>query len=557
MNPPLRIPRKLIEVALPLDAINIAAAKEKQPGIGAHPRGLHLWWARRPLAAARAVIFAQMVNDPGYERHLGRGLSKDKAQVERERLFRIIERLVQWDNLHDEEVAKEAQDEILKSWQEVCFMNKDHPLAAKLFNPSKLPSFHDPFAGGGAIPLEAQRLGLEVLASDLNPVSVLINKSMIEFPAMFAGSEPVGPINEEERERSLIYEWTGAKGLAEDIRRYGHWIRKEALKKCGQIYPSIEVTPSEAKERPDLVGLVGKKLNVLTWIWARTVKSPNPAFSHVDVPLASTFILASKEGRTFYAEPVIDGDQYEFKIRSGVAPERLENGTKLARGANFQCLLSGSPIEPEYIKAQGQAGRMGIRLLAIVAEGPRGKFYLNPTADHEAVAKKFKPKWKPTTLLPDDPRNFWTINYGLTTFGDLFTDRQLVALNMFSDLVQEAIVKCREDAAKGGMRSDDISLVNGGKGAKAYAEAVGTYLAFAISRLADYGSSIATWKPSGEQVMQTFKRQSLPMTWDFPESNFFGTKAICWSNAVEYSAENLEVTFLKGTRPIGKAIQAD
>jgi len=488
---PVKTPKKLIEVALPLDAINVAAAREKSIRHG-HPSTLHLWWARRPLAAARAVIFAQMVNDPGYERHLGRGVNKEKAAIERERLFGIIEKLVLWENTNNEKVLDEAREEIRKSWRETCELNKKHPQAAELFNPDKLPAFHDPFAGGGALPLEAQRLGLESYASDLNPVAVTINKAMIEIPPKFAGRKPVGPEVKADKQskknstHDAFEDWSGAKGLAEDVRRYGAWMRAEAEKRIGHFYPKIEVTAemvagsagvSPAKSgvdvppacgqdgrapREDLRPLVGGKLTVIAWLWARTVKSPNPAFSHVEVPLASSFVLSSKEGKETWVEPVIQGDQYRFTVRvagsAGVssaqdaarmaalpAYEAAKNGTKLSRGSNFQCLLSGSPIEPKHIKAEGMAGRMGARLMAIVAEGTRGRVYLAPTAEHEAMALQAVPGWKPETPLPDDPRNFWTLNYGLAKFSDLFTPRQLVALTTFSDLVQEAIAKCQAD----------------------------------------------------------------------------------------------------------------
>lgn len=256
-------------------------------------------------------------------------------------------------------------------------------------------------------------------------------------------------------------------------------------------------------------------------------------------------------------EPVIDGDRYYFTVKRGAPPAVAKNGTKLARGANFKCLISGTPIEGDYIKSEGRAGRLGARLLAIIAEGQRGRIYLAPTTEHELVASKAHAESKPETPLPDDPRNFWTVQYGLTTFGDLFTPRQLVALTVFSDLVTDACEKIHKDAVSAGMRDDDTGLDAGGTGALAYAEAVGVYLAFAIDRLADYGSSIATWKPSGEQVMQTYKRQALPMTWDFPESNFFAGKSICWDNAVKYSADNL-LAASGGVSPIpGLALQHD
>lgn len=517
----IKSPKKLIEVALPLDDINIAAAKEKSIRHG-HPSTLHLWWARRPLAAARAVIFAQMVNDPGYERNLGRGLNKEKAAEERERLFKIIKDLVQWKNTNNEQVLQAAKDEIWKSWRETCALNKNHPQAAELFNPEKLPAFHDPFAGGGALPLEAQRLGLESYASDLNPVAVTINKAMIEIPPRFAGRKPIGPIPEGEREKKLIEDWSGAKGLAEDVRRYGAWMRAEAEKRIGHLYPQVEVTEDMAKGRPDLKPLIGQKLTVIAWLWARTVKSPNPAFSHVDVPLASTFILSSKDGKEAYVDPIIEGDTYRFTVKMGKAPETVHAGTTAGKRAAFVCLMSGSPVDYNYIRAEGKAGRMGQKLMAIVAEGARGRVYLSPLTEQEDIARTAQPEWRPDMDLPSNPRDFKTPNYGLTKFGDLFTNRQLVALNTFSDLVSEAIEKCRQDAVNAGMLDDGIPLDDGGTGALAYAQAVGVYLCFALGKSSDYNSTVCSWISGGQTMRNTFGRQAIPMTWDFAEANTIG-----------------------------------
>ncbi len=533
------IRKTLIEVALPLEAINKASAHEKQPGIGAHPRGLHLWWARRPLAAARAVIFGQMVDDPSSLPDLFP--TEKKQQKERERLFRIIEELVQWENSTNEEVLSRAREEIWQSWRRACAENADHPRANKLFDRHKLPAFHDPFAGGGALPLEAQRLGLEVYASDLNPVAVLINKAMIEIPPRFAGKPPVNP--KARKEKALFaHAWKGAEGLAEDVRYYGKWMRDEAETRIGKRYPTIEITPEMGKVRPDLKPYVGKRLSVIAWLWARTVKSPNPAFAKVDVPLVSTFMLATKPGKEAYIEPVIDGSGYRFTVKVGKPKnaERTKNGTKLSRGANFECLMSGTPIAGDYIKGEGKAGRMGARLLAIVAEGARGRVYLPPTPEHEAEAKKAEPEWKPEVMISGTTQYLGVKPYGMDRFDQLFTDRQLLALTTLSDLVGEAMQQVRRDALSSGLADDQTPLRDGGDQATAYAEAVGIYLALAIDRLADYNSSVATWKPSGEQVMQTFKRQALQMTWDFPESNVLGKSAICWHNAVKYSADNLE-----------------
>ena len=519
---PVKSPRKLIEVALPLDKINAACAREKSIRHG-HPSTLHLWWARRPLAAARAVIFAQMVNDPGYQQGGGfrYGVNKEKAAIERERLFGIIERLVLWENTNNEAVLEEARAEIRRSWREVCELNRDHPHAAELFNPTKLPAFHDPFAGGGAIPLEAQRLGLESYASDLNPVAVTINKAMIEIPPKFAGRAPVGPVRVDDKQDDLHSDWSGAKGLAEDVRRYGAWMRAEAEKRIGHLYPPIEVTAEMAKERPDLKPYVGEKLTVIAWLWARTVRSPNPAFADAEpVPLASTFVLSGKEGKQAFVVPVADGNRYRFTVHVGEPSTTAQTGTKASgRGANFSCLLSGTVIPGDYIKAEGQAGRMGTRLMAVVAEGSRGRVYLAPSAEHEGVAFKAEPGWRPTGEVPARLTGGTCVPYGLKQWSDLFTKRQLLALQTFSDLVSDVIPQVQADAVGAGWDDDRRGISDGGLGARAYGEAVGLYLALATDKVADRNSALCAWASLREHARNTFGRQSLPMTWDFAESN--------------------------------------
>jgi len=528
----IKTPRKLIEVALPLDAINAAAAKEKSIRQG-HPSSLHLWWARRPLAAAIAVIFAQMVNDPGYERHLGRGVNKEKAALERERLFGIMERLVLWKNTNNEEVLNEAREEIWKSWRETCALNRNHPQAAELFNSEKLPAFHDPFAGGGALPLEAQRLGLEAWASDLNPVAVTINKAMIEIPPKCAGRRPVGPLPLGEKQSTILDDWSGATGLAEDVRRYGLWMRSEAEKRIGHLYPKVEITPPMAAERPDLKPLVGEKLTVIAWLWARTVKSPNPAYSHVEVPLVSNFVLSSNSGKEAYVDPIIKGDQYRFAVKVGKPPAHSERGTTAGKRNGFVCLFSKSPIDYNYIRNEGQSGRMGQRLLAIVAEGNRGRVYLSPTEEQIETAIEAKSSWVPNMDLPNNPRDFKTPNYGLSRFGDLFTSRQLVALTTFSDLIKETIAKVQTDAIAAGLIEDDIGIEAGGFGARAYGEAVGVYLAFVLDKMADLGNSLVRWEPIAQCPRQLFGRQAIPMIWDFAEANILSGSSGSWSGFVD------------------------
>jgi putative DNA methylase len=542
MTYPIKTPKKLIEVALPLDDINIACGREKSIRHG-HPSTLHLWWARRPLAAARAVIFAQMVNDPGYERHLGRGVNKKDAQIERERLFEILRKLVIWENSNNEEVLAEAREEIWKSWRETCALNKSHPDAVTLFNHEKLPAFHDPFAGGGALPMEAQRLGLESHASDLNPVAVLINKAMIEIPPKFANLAPVGPLppaaNKKTATSDAFEEWSGAKGLAEDVRRYGYWMREEALKHIGNLYPYIDLNTGKP--------VTGDKSNtniatVIAWIWVRTVKSPNPAFSQVDVPLASTFVLCSKIGKEVYVNPIIEGDSYCFEVLKGKPPESAKSGTSAGKRNAFFCLLSGVSIDYSWIRSEGNSGRLGQKLMAVVAEGKRGRIYINPSEEMESVANLAIPKWKPNAEMPKKHRNFQPPGYGINTFGDLFTPRQLLALNTFSDLVQEARAKAKDDAVLAGMTNDDQGLDIGGIGATAYADAIAVYLAFATDKCSDYWSSICTWHSSGEKMRNTFGRQAIPMTWDFAEANPMCDSSGNWMAMVDWSWKALAHT---------------
>jgi putative DNA methylase len=553
---PVKRRKKMIEVAIPLEAINAASAREKSIRHG-HPSTLHLWWARRPLAAARSVIFCQMVDDPSAVPE--EFPTEQDQENERLRLFALVSELVTWENTTNELVLNRAREEIKRSWRRACADNADHPEAAELFNPDKLPGFHDPFAGGGALPLEAQRLGLEAYASDLNPVAVLINKAMIEIPPKFAGMPPVNP---ESRHDLDVRQWKGAQGLAEDVRYYGKWMRNEAEKRIGHLYPKVEVTAEMAKDRPDLNSYVGQKLTVIAWLWARTVKSPNPAFSHVDVPLTSTFMLSTKAGKEAYIEPVVQGNDYIFTVKIG-KPSSLEtakSGTKTdGRGANFRCLMSQVPISGNYIKAEGIAGRMGTRLMAIVAEGSRERVFLEPTSEHCAAAQFNQDSYKSTLELPKEGKGrtaFWCKLYGLTHYGKLFTPRQLSALTTFSDLVAEAMQQVRRDAVQAGVSNDLRPLCANGTGVNAYAEAAGTYLGFALDKVADRGSSIGRWDPTPTQsgIINTFSRQAIPMTWDFAESNPLGAASGNYVSAVQLVTKVIDTL---PVAPFSIALQAD
>ena len=525
---PIKSPRKLIEVSLPLDAINEASAEEKQIKVG-KPTNIHLWWARRPLAAARAVIFAQLVNDPGYQQGGGfkYGKNKKEAAIERKRLFKIIEDLVQWENISNKEILERAQAEIRRSWREVCELNKDHPQASELFNPDKLPGLHDPFAGGGAIPLEAQRLGLDAFASDLNPVAVLINKAMIEIPPKFVGCAAVGPQDDEPkkgRKLALNTDWRGAGGLAEDIRRYGVWMLGEAIKRIGHFYPPIKVTDEMTKGRLELKPYLDQKLTVIAWLWARTVKSPNPAFRHADVPLVSTFILSSKGGETVWLEAVVTGDSYVFEVRGGEPPKAAAEGTKaVGLGSDFECILSRTPISREYIRAEGKAGRIGFRLMAVVAEGTRRRLYFDPDIESQRIALSADPSWKPDVEFFANGLGFRIGNYGIKSWADFFTPRQLVSITTFSDLIAEVREKVLQDTIAAGWSDEGLSLEQGGRGATAYADCIATYLSLAVSRLADWSNNLTRWLPGLGKTQQMFSRPTISMGWDFSELNPLST----------------------------------
>lgn len=543
--------KKLIEVAIPLEAINTASAREKSIRHG-HPSTLHLWWARRPLAACRAVLFSQLVDDPSEhvkelldtpnlrkvaEKELAGRLAKrerDKedgkavptdekpvmledviVELERQRLFKIIEDLVIWENSTNEEVLERARAEIRRSCGGV------------------LPPVYDPFSGGGSIPLEAQRLGLPAYGSDLNPVAVMIGKAMIEIPPKFKDQPPIHP---GEKTRGFG-SYKNAEGLAEDVKYYGEWMREKAWERIGHLYPQVDL--------PKEYG--GGKATVIAWIWARTVPSPDPAFADKEVPIASSFLLGSKKGKEAWIEPVVNKalKTIKYRIQRGGAKadiEKAREGTKAGRGAHFRCLFSNTAITPDHVKSSGSSGKMGQKLIAIVAVGKGGRIYVEPSEEHEEIALTATPKWKPETKLPDDMRAFWTPPYGLRTFGDLFTDRQLVALNTLSDLVHEARTEIENDAISAEISTDLLPLRDGGTGPKSYAEAISVYLGFALNRSADRGSTICSWdsSPKMEALRNTFGRQAIPMTWDFAEGNPFSSASGNFLNNIEWVVKTIE-----------------
>ncbi|MBC8990877.1 DUF1156 domain-containing protein [Micromonospora chalcea] len=482
--------RKLIEVALPLETINRESAREKSIRYG-HPSTLHLWWARRPLAAARAVLFAQLVDDPSS--HPDQFPTEEAQRAERERLHKIIERLVVWENVRDERLLAEARAEILKSCD------------------GSPPPILDPFAGGGTIPLEAQRLGLEAHASDLNPVAVLINKALIEIPPKFRDRPPVFPGLAE----SEIRTWKGAEGLAADVRTYGTWMRDEAEKRIGHLYPKATLGD-------------GSQATVIAWIWARTVTCRNPA-CEAEVPLVSSLDLGKKRGREAWLRPNIQGKEVAFEI--GAGPRTVESN-KLGQGAKFECWVCRAPLSPEDIHSQLDVeAKPEPRMLAVVAAGDRRRHYLTPASSDvapipvcRALAKEIRAN--DAALKPESRGTFGGNaqgkRYGFFSFSDYFADRQLIALTTFSDLVGEVRELVLRDAVEAGIPEGE-RLEAGGTAAAAYADAVATFLGCVVSRVADYGSTLSTWMPDpkNEGLRNTFARQAISMTWDFAEANPF------------------------------------
>jgi putative DNA methylase len=647
MPTPLPPRKKLIEVALPLEAINRESATEKSIRHG-HPSTLHLWWARRPLAACRAVLFSSLVDDPSSDpayRKADGTVDEDRAGKKRAKLFTLIEDLVKWKNSSDPKVIDPARAEIARcvasrkielgeldkatvvfgkgkgekhpqgavppmgsgntagttAWQVVLLQAK--PDAVNSFLAEFAPPVLDPFCGGGSIPLEAQRLGLRAFGSDLNPVPVLITKALIEIPPKFANMPPVNPesrgiavkgtadtkgkTKKKETQGQLgTQSWKGAAGLAEDVRYYGRWMRDEAQKRIGHLYPKITVTEAMARDRKDLKDYIGQELTVIAWLWARTVPSPNPAAAGAHVPLVRSFWLSTKESKRAWVEPVIaaDGKSYKFEVRTGTPGKDFDPGVGTIGRKGGRCILTSAPMAFPHVRTEAKAGHMSVRLMAIVAEGTRGRVYISPDEEQVKIAESAKPTWRPDGEMPKKHRNFQPPVYGMNNFGDLFTNRQLVALTTFSDLVMEARKRVLADArgaglalakeASKGVLTGTESISAGTKGAsegiaatengasefpdrtERYADAVATYLGFGVSRSSDFWSNLCTWasQPKNELVAHVFTKQALGMVWDYAEANPFSDSGGNATKNLDFVAKAIERSV---TAADGVAVQAD
>ena len=509
--------KKLIEVSLPLKAINDAAQHEKSVPRKGHPSTMHLYWAPRPLATARAVLFAQLVDDPSSRPEEFQ--SSEEQDAERARLHALVSELSKWENLNNEAVLDQARREIRRS-------TSDRQLR-----------FLDPFAGGGAIPLEAQRLGLDTFASDLNPVAVLKTRGLLEIPTRFANQPPVHPDSE-----ALSVDWVGARGLAEDVRKYGAWLRDEAFAQIGDKYPKV-TAPG------------GTEHTVIAWLWARTVRSPNP-FNPIETPLVRSWWLSKKRGKEAWIEAKVVDGVVKYTIRNDKhGPTKEDDGTM--RRGNAVALGDGTVIDNNYIRTEARAGRLGVHLIAVVAEGERRRLYIEPSQEHVKAALVGRPDNVPDQLIPTRNHDVDRLPmYGMPTWADAFTNRQLLALTTISDLIAKARKKAIDDALAQGM-PEGKSFASGGAGAAAYGDAVATYLAFALSKLSDWSSSICSWISGIEGVRDTFARQALPMVWDYVEINPFSNSVGHFYAHVDWVAAGVAAMPIGKSSELGRVQQAN
>jgi putative DNA methylase len=472
--------KKLIEVSLPLDIINDASAYDKMPGIGAHPKGIHHWWARLPLPSARAILFASLVDDPS--EHPDKFPTESEQEVERNRLFDIIRDLTRKKIHLKGEVFERAYQEILAS-----------------ADGNKVPTVHDPFSGGGSIPLEGLRLGLNVFASDLNPIPVLINKAMLEVIPKYWNKPP---INQKAIVEKSKLGWTNVVGFCNDILHYGNVVLENSKNKLQNYYPTY-ITPNK------------EEYKVVAWLWSRTIRCPNPACG-CQLPLIRSFQLSKKEKNKVFAEPIIERGKQNvitgYEIKEGEATLK-----KTVSRSGAVCVCCGDAVPLTYIRNEGKENRIGFQMFGVVAEGRRRKVYLPPLPIHESVVKNIPESWSPDYVLPLKHRNFQTPAYGMKTVGSLFTKRQLYSLNTF---VEEVCEIRNQIIADGG--SED------------YANDIQLFLSFAIDRCADFNNSLTRWSASNEKTMNLFGRQAIPMIWDFGEVNLLENVVGGWQTCLEY-----------------------
>lgn len=500
--------KKLIEVALPLPEINDASAYDKMPGIGPHPKGIHHWWARLPLPTARAVLFASVVDDPSS--HPDKFPTEEAQNAERERLFNIVRELMQ-KRLHERPaVYAKAREEMLKHTD------------------GKLPPVLDPFAGGGSIPLEAARLGFEAHAADLNPVAVLLNKCNLELVPRWLDRPPVNPEARGDILRSG--DWTGARGLAEDVRYYGNLIRERAIARIGHLYPKVKL--------PKKYG--GREANVIAWLWARTVRCLNPACG-AEIPLVRSFQISNKKNHVFKLSPQIDGKEVRFTVCEG----ETEKGT--INKKSVTCLVCKETrkinLFREVVKSKGPMTAIGLLPLCAIVDTGKDRIVCDFSAD--MVPKIERPTTMDEYLLPERLTGGAVMSWGFKRFAELFSPRQLKTMVTLSDLIREIGAEVYAQAQESGLTKSDSNE---------YGTAIITMLSMALDRCAAFNNSLCRW--NGNQTVFIFTKQAIPMLWDFSEANLIGDKAVGWATAVEITAESIE-SILVGSGFLGESCQVD
>lgn len=493
--------KKLIESMMPVKAINDESEREKTARNGL-PSGVHIWWSRRPMAAARSTLFASLVDDPA--EHPEWFPTEEAQQQERQRLVQMTADLAVVENASNEQLLDAARKEILR------------------YTDGMLPTIFDPFAGSGAIPVEAHRLGMNAEAADLNAVAAVITSVVSDVPTRFENTVAVHP----REEMILDIPQPGIQALAEDIRWYGEWIQEEAFKRIGHLYPKVK-SPA-----------TGEELEISAWVWARTVKCPNPSCG-CQIPLSSSYDLARKKGAEAWVEPVVEGGTVQFRIHQEPNPT-VKGKPKVGQTAVFKCPSCGEITTDAYVKECGVAHKISSQLIAVVADEDKKRFYIEPDTEQNGAADILPPKNIPHGALPDYPRRFTPPSFGLTDYADLFTNRQLVYLTTMMDLASEVQTAVEKQALEKGFADDGISFADGGKGALAYAQAIRMVLVLTISKLLDRCSNICSWDASGGgSLRNVFSRAAMPMIWDYAEGNPFGTASGSFVNALNRTCESI------------------
>jgi adenine-specific DNA methylase len=466
--------KRLIEVDFPLKEVSEESIKEKNIRHG-HISTLHIWWARRPLAASRATIYAALTSAP-----------KNYDDVRKK--FEFIAELSKWENSLNQRLIENASREIREHFG------------------GTTPRVLDCFAGGGAIPLEALRLGCETYALEYNPVAILILKATLEYPQKFGKGKTTV-----KTELCSV-----SNPLIEDVKKWGQWVLEEAWKEIGKFYPSYNGN------------------NLVCYLWARTVKCQNPSCG-VEIPLMRQFWLSKKKSQEIALKMFVNKERktIDFRVVRGKDMASYDPSQGTTRRATVLCPICGAGIDDKTLRREAKEGRMNQRLIAVVIDSPdrRGKEFkvvkdedVRTFKEAEQYLNEKIKNWQwDFDPLPDEPLppvgtlGFRINRYGMNKWKDLFNNRQKLALITFVEKVRLA----HEKMTKEGYDPD-------------YAKAVLAYLAIAVDRLASFNSTLALWVSEGGFIANTFTRQALPMIWDYAELNPFSGATGGWHSAMDW-----------------------